>query len=392
MNIPAAVKEILGRLANSAHRADVVGGAVRDALLGKEPSDFDITTSALPEEIKEVFKNEKTVDIGIRHGTVAVILSGKQYEITTYRIDGEYRDNRHPVSVSFSKNIKDDLSRRDFTVNAMAYSEEYGLTDEFCGREDLEHRIIRAVGEPELRFSEDALRILRAIRFASTLDFEIEPKTAAALEEKKSGLADVSGQRIAVEWKKLLAGVGSYRILSEYKSIISAVLPQLSEMKLPKLSVWQEATVPERELMLFYLNSDTEGFRSAKARLKSDSASLKFGTAVLDIMKKLPIKCSTGLYRLLVDCEDEPLVCALRIGAALGVSSYADFELCQAKIASGHPRKVGMLAVSGTDVLALGIRGEAVGRILSELLWRVTVGQCENSREALVAEIKRIKL
>ena len=207
MNIPAAVKEILGRLANSAHRADVVGGAVRDALLGKEPSDFDITTSALPEEIKEVFKNEKTVDIGIRHGTVAVILSGKQYEITTYRIDGEYRDNRHPVSVSFSKNIKDDLSRRDFTVNAMAYSEEYGLTDEFCGREDLEHRIIRAVGEPALRFSEDALRILRAIRFASTLDFEIEPKTAAALEEKKSGLADVSGERIAVEWKRAPRGV-----------------------------------------------------------------------------------------------------------------------------------------------------------------------------------------
>ena len=181
MKYPEYIKNCIEMLEAAGYSAYAVGGAVRDSLLGKEPSDWDVTTSAKPEETLDVFKNFRTIPTGIKHGTVTVLENdGKKYipvEITTFRIDGEYRDSRHPESVEFSKDVRDDLSRRDFTVNAMAFNEKEGIIDVFGGQNDLEKCIIRAVGDPEKRFSEDALRILRAFRFASQLEFEIEEST-----------------------------------------------------------------------------------------------------------------------------------------------------------------------------------------------------------------------
>ena len=190
ISIPKGAQRIITVLENREYHADIVGGCVRDSVLGRAPDDYDITTDALPDEVRAIF--EKTVDTGIRHGTVTVIEDGTPYEVTTYRIDGEYKDNRHPVSVSFTKNLKEDLARRDFTVNAMAYNAERGLYDPYGGMEDIASKTVRAVGDAEKRFDEDALRILRAVRFSSVLGFDIEEKTAAAVKDKALNLSDVS--------------------------------------------------------------------------------------------------------------------------------------------------------------------------------------------------------
>ena len=212
MKHPTYVKNCIDLLAKSGYSAYAVGGAVRDSLLGKEPSDWDVTTSATPDEILSVFANFRTIPTGIKHGTITVLFdeNEKRYpiEITTYRVDGEYRDSRHPESVSFSKNIRDDLSRRDFTVNAMAYNENDGLIDAFNGIKDLENKIIRAVGDPETRFCEDALRILRAYRFAAQLEFEIEEKTLQATKKCAHLLKNIARERIFAELKRLLASQG----------------------------------------------------------------------------------------------------------------------------------------------------------------------------------------
>lgn len=202
IQIPADVAWILGKMRSAGFEAYAVGGCVRDALLGKEPNDWDITTSAKPEETKRIFP--KTIDTGIQHGTVTVMKNHVGYEITTYRIDGTYADGRHPDSVEFTSDLKEDLRRRDFTINAMAYSEETGIVDEFGGMEDLENHVIRCVGNAMERFTEDALRILRAIRFSAQLGFAIEDETWNALSVIAPNLKHVSAERIQVELTKTL--------------------------------------------------------------------------------------------------------------------------------------------------------------------------------------------
>lgn len=209
MNCPEYVKNCIDMLERAGFSAYAVGGAVRDSLLGLEPSDWDVTTSARPEQTLEVFRELRTIPTGIKHGTVTVLFEngGKMspIEITTFRIDGEYRDSRHPESVMFSDRICDDLSRRDFTVNAMAYSDKCGIVDVFGGRDDLENRLIRAVGDPEKRFSEDALRILRAFRFSAQLGFEIEENTLAGASKCAHLLKNIARERVGAELKKLLS-------------------------------------------------------------------------------------------------------------------------------------------------------------------------------------------
>ena len=181
MRIPADVSHIIHILNENGHEAYAVGGCVRDVLLGREPQDWDITTSARPEEVKALFR--RTIDTGIEHGTVTIMIDKTGYEVTTYRVDGEYEDHRHPKEVLFTPNLTEDLKRRDFTINAMAYNEESGIVDKFGGKEDMERHLIRAVGNPTDRFNEDALRMLRAIRFAGQLDFHIEETTLGAIKE-----------------------------------------------------------------------------------------------------------------------------------------------------------------------------------------------------------------
>lgn len=202
IEMPYEAEWIIDNIRSHGYEAFIVGGCVRDAVLGRIPGDWDITTSAKPEQVKEIFG--KTVDTGLKHGTVTIIKHGKGYEVTTYRIDGEYLDGRHPETVEFTPDLREDLKRRDFTINAMAYSHETGIVDEFEGMEDLKRRVIRCVGCAGDRFTEDALRILRAVRFAAQLDFVIEDETYKAIVKIAPNLTHVSKERIQVELTKLL--------------------------------------------------------------------------------------------------------------------------------------------------------------------------------------------
>lgn len=230
MDMPKNVDTAINLLQSAGFEAYAVGGCVRDSLLGKTPNDWDITTSAKPEDMKSVFADFHCIDTGIKHGTVTVVIDSEPLEITTFRLDGEYEDNRHPKSVTFTSNLGADLGRRDFTVNAMAYSKMTGTVDLFGGQNDLKNKIIRCVGDPDRRFNEDALRILRALRFASALDFEIEEKTAQSLLKNRALLGNISEERIAKELLKLVCGKGAKRILTDFAPVLFEILPELQPM------------------------------------------------------------------------------------------------------------------------------------------------------------------
>ena len=236
INIPQKAEQILHILNEAGYEAYVVGGCVRDSILDRVPGDWDITTSALPEQVKELF--HRTVDTGIQHGTVTVMMGKEGFEVTTYRVDGEYHDGRHPDAVTFTRSLEEDLKRRDFTINAMAYHPEHGLVDLFGGMEDINRKIIRCVGDPVERFTEDALRMLRAVRFSAQLGFTVEENTKAALARMSGNLEHVSAERIQTELVKLL--VSDHRITSG----------QLGRQALPGnffrnlMPVWKQRRIP----------------------------------------------------------------------------------------------------------------------------------------------------
>ena len=222
IKMPENAKLILDTIHKAGFEAYIVGGCVRDAVLGKEPSDWDITTNALPGDVKKLFR--RTIDTGIEHGTVTVMLGKEGYEVTTYRIDGKYEDSRHPSEVTFTRDLVEDMRRRDFTINAMAYNDEEGLVDHFGGIDDLEKKIIRCVGSPVERFTEDALRIMRAVRFAAQLDYEIEEETRIAIKELSPNLRKISAERIQTELVKLITSDHPERIRTAYELGITAVV------------------------------------------------------------------------------------------------------------------------------------------------------------------------
>ncbi len=229
VRLPKQASYIVRRLTENGYGAYVVGGCVRDSIMGKTPKDWDVATSATPAQVKELFP--RTLDTGIQHGTVTVMMGKTGYEVTTYRVDGEYEDGRHPKGVSFTSDIREDLKRRDFTINAMAYNEEVGLVDAFDGMGDMERGVIRCVGDPALRFEEDALRMLRAIRFSAVLGFVIEEGTAAAIRSKSENIRNVSAERIRDELNKTLASErpGRIRMACEL-GLTSIVLPELDRV------------------------------------------------------------------------------------------------------------------------------------------------------------------
>lgn len=225
--LPNEVKNIINELNKNNFEAFAVGGCVRDSLLGIIPNDWDICTDATPAQIIKCFNNYKTFDSGIKHGTVSVVINNEVFEVTTYRIDGNYTDNRRPDSVQFTKDILTDLARRDFTVNAMAYNEKKGLVDPFFGRFDLKNKIIKCVNDPDTRFNEDALRILRALRFASVYNFKIEKETAAAVHKNAELLSHIASERITSEFNKLLCGNGAESILNDYRDVVAVFIPEI---------------------------------------------------------------------------------------------------------------------------------------------------------------------
>lgn len=387
MHLPTDVGFIIDRMHAHGYSAHVVGGSVRDSLIGRELGDFDITTDALPEETKAVFSDLRTVDTGIKHGTVTLVLNGTPYEITTYRIDGDYKDNRHPDAVTFTASLTEDLARRDFTVNAMAYAPDTGLVDPFGGSADAEAHIIRAVGDPYRRFDEDALRILRALRFASVLSFDIEENTARAAEELAPRLTSISKERVYTELKKLVSGANAYNVIGRYKHVLAYALGGMLLDCLPKVEAFDRADMLTRLGALIYLNSEnhTDVAEKTLNSLKTDKHTRTYTVASFRAYEGARLDTERDALRLLLDHGEEAALGAVKLGIALSRFTDKESELLVSALSSGKPYTVAMLDIRGNDLVPLGIRGEQIGATLKGLLYAVIDGEVENERAALIS-------
>ena len=227
IKLPKQVSDIINRLDEYGYVAYAVGGCIRDAIIGRTPNDWDICTSATPDKVIEIFSDTEVIPTGLQHGTVTIILDHTPYEVTTFRIDGNYSDNRRPDDVKFTTNIIDDLSRRDFTINAMAYNPKTGLIDPFGGRKDIQDGIVRCVGDAKERFGEDALRMLRAIRFAVQLNFNIDYKTKSAIQMLRKNILNISQERITSELNKMVICIGFYMQLLFHRELFALIIPEL---------------------------------------------------------------------------------------------------------------------------------------------------------------------
>lgn len=394
MHLPSDVEFIIDRMRSHGYSAHVVGGSVRDSLIGRELGDFDITTNALPEETKAVFAEYKTVDTGIQHGTVTLVLDGTPYEITTYRLDGDYKDNRHPESVTFTASLEEDLARRDFTVNAMAYSPDGGLVDPFGGAVDAEASIIRAVGDPYRRFDEDALRILRALRFASTLDFNIEENTVKAAKELSDRLSSISRERVCTELKKLLCGVNAYGVLSKYADIISVAFDGFCIERLPEKDRFCKADYFTRLCAIIYMNSDdsTSCANNVLTSLKTDKFTRTHTISVIKAYENADFTTEKKALVTLAKYGREATEGALSLGILMGELTDEDRVVLERALASGIPYTLSGLNLRGSDLISIGFNGEAVGASLNALLFAVINGVVKNEKEELLAHLKDLRI
>ena len=387
MNIPNNVKKAMLRLNERGHRADVVGGCVRDFLMGRVPYDYDVTTDATPDEMREIFADFRTVDTGIKHGTLTVISDGAPIEITTYRRDGDYVDHRHPDTVTFTDRLADDLARRDFTMNAIAYNEHDGFTDLYSGIADIERGTIRAVGDPYRRFDEDALRIIRAIRFSATLGFKIEADTAAAARVKSPYLSDVSGERIYTEWRKLIAGDHAYSVIFEFPDIVAEILTVAPILPASR-EAFLAASPAIRHISLFVNTVDPlASFTRSCDRMRCDNKLRKCGETVLTALcGELP-DTDLSLRLSLMNIGAEYTDTLVRLAVLLGRLDESIVDRLSVIIASGAPYRISDLAVKGGDLVAIGMRGDKIGATLTRLLEAVVRGEIPNDRDALLASL-----
>ena len=386
IKLPDDVQFILSRIHGRGYRAHIVGGSVRDYAIGRTVGDFDITTDATPLEIKEIFSDLRTVDTGIKHGTVTVIYNSVPYEITTYRVDGEYGDNRHPNSVDFTGDLADDLARRDFTVNAMCYNSSEGFIDLYGGLSDIDNRLIRAVGEPKKRFREDALRILRALRFASVLDFDIEAETGSAIFGEAELMQNVSKERIYVELMKLIGGVGAYRILSDYRSVMLGIMPELSKLVLPSEERFLALDSMDRLLSLFILGSDNpiSDFSDFMKRMRSDNVSRISGEKTIDILINCSIKTVSDALMIMHRYDYGVTERAIKLGVELSIMDRSCLSLLTQASHSGIPYKIRDLEIDGKMVKSLGYIGAEIGNALEYALESVMLGVCKNTPDELI--------
>ena len=394
MKYPEYVKNCIELLEASGYSAYAVGGAVRDGLLGKEPSDWDVTTSAKPEETLEVFKEFRTIPTGIKHGTITVLFAVDEkhlpIEITTFRVDGEYLDSRHPESVEFSKDTKDDLSRRDFTVNAMAFNEKEGVIDAFGGQNDLQNRIIRAVGDPEKRFSEDALRILRAFRFSAQLEFEIEEKTLKAAKKCAHLLKNIARERVGVEFKKLLASKDvTYTLEQMIENEIWQQIFDTPPLSLKEISSLKDGNFATRLCTLICNYNDNEK-ESILSSLRLSNAEKKLVLRLCTIKKfEIPqnsVKNSTiarhflHLYGNIYDDALEMLKFFFKDKQIEDFLIVLNNEKCK-----NNPLSIADLEIKGGDILPL-CQGDfsKVGKTLEFLLKQVLDNPELNKKDKLI--------
>ena len=433
IQMPQAVKDIITTLQENNYEAYAVGGCVRDSILGREPNDWDITTSASPEEVKALF--HRTIDTGIEHGTVTVMVDKTGYEVTTYRIDGKYEDGRHPTEVTFTRNLKEDLLRRDFTINAMAYNDADGLVDIFGGLEDIEKKVIRCVGDPRARFTEDALRLMRAIRFAAQLGYTIEDKTREAMKEIAGNLKKISAERIQVELVKTLVSPNPFMIKDAYELGLTKIfMPEFDRaMKTEQHNRHHKYTVGEHSLvateyiradkvlrltMLLHdlgkpccITTDEEGIDHYYGH---PAISEKIATEIL-----LRLKFDNDTIRkvcMLVRFHDERIVPGIkymrRAVARIGEDAFPElFEVQEADLMAQSEYKreqklatleanrkdytqvleqkqcvsKATLAVKGKDLIECGMKpGKEIGKVLDDMLKDVIEEPSHNNKEYLL--------
>lgn len=428
---------ILEKLNSSGFDAYLVGGCVRDRLMGRSVHDHDMTTNALPEQIISVFSGYTVIPTGIRHGTVTLICEGEPFEITTYRIDGDYKDSRRPDSISFTDNLREDLARRDFTMNAIAMDISGNIVDPFGGEDDIKNGIIRCVGSPEKRFSEDALRIMRCIRFASQLGFEIDTETEKAVHAMKNRLELISAERIRDELDKLLCGSGCRQTLMRFSDVIACIIPEIAPCigfeqfsKYHKYDVYEHTVraveaVGEQDLEIrrtmllhdigkprcFTLDENGQGHfknhayigaelaRSIMKRLKYDSASVKV-TELLIRHHSDKIYGEKQIKHALSELGDELFFKLIKVKTAdnSAKKSFVLEDLKQLEEIKSKARKIlesgcclslSQLAVNGSDIAELGFGGKEIGIVLKKLLGMVLDGELSNKRKELINEARK---
>ena len=380
MQIPKQLLKIIDALEGCGYRADIVGGSVRDFLLGDAPKDYDLATDATPDEVIAVLHEYRVLKTGIKHGTVTVMSEGEPYEITTYRIDGEYNDARHPSSVTFTRTLAEDLARRDFTMNALAYGKDGTLTDLYGGESDIKNKIIRTVGVASERFTEDALRIMRALRFSSVLGFKIEEETARGMYLCRALINRVCAERIYSELKKLILGTHAVEVIGEYREVLLSPLPELPACEhIKDEGEFYRADLPTRLAALF-ARSALDVFSAMMRRLRADNKTRLAAEAVI-LLVGADISTKRAVKRLLSSAGRGAVERLFAVRRILGDS--CDGAILDEALTDGIPYKISDLALSGTDLTELGLSGEAVGKMLSRLLSEVIEERLQNEREAL---------
>jgi len=431
--IPVHIHACMELLASSGFESYLVGGAVRDLILGSTPADFDLATEATPEETEKVFANYKTIPTGIAHGTVTVLISGRPVEITTYRIDGAYSDSRRPDNVHFSRSLEEDVKRRDFTINALAMDRNGRIVDYVGGQKDLANRIIRCVGDPNLRIQEDALRILRALRFSAVLGFPIEEKTRKSLFKYKDLLVRVSAERIWAEFSSLICGNSADKVLMHYISIMGVVIPEILPMKgfeqhnpHHMYDVWEHTvrvimnTPPQRSIRLAALFHDSgkpqtfvlddagighfyghqkvsrDIAHAVLVRMKSDTRT-KDQVETLVLWHDVELEPSEKIIRRRLNQFGELMLrdlLTLKRADTLGQSQKSLYrleeqahiqELLETILAENSCFSIKDLALNGKDLIAAGAApGRKMGTVLEAALQAVIDGELPNERGVLL--------
>lgn len=437
IRLPSQVNTVLNALNDAGYEAFLVGGAVRDSIRGFCAKDWDVATSALPSQVKEVFSGFRLIETGLKHGTVTVIIEREPIEITTYRIDGQYADHRRPDNVRFTRSLKEDMARRDFTMNALAYHPKIGITDFFGGVRDIEDKIVRCVGDPDTRFREDGLRILRAIRFASVFNMQIDDCTVAAIHRNRGLLQYIAAERIRDEMTKLLCGDGVASVLHEFSDVIAVFLPECAAMfgfeqhnPYHDKDVWAhtvkvvESIPPKPHLrwaallhdigkpVCFTVAEDGVGHFYGHAEKSVELAKsilfrLRFDNAVKERMLTLikyhdtPIlPDKKPLKRLMSKLGEDMIFQLLDLKRA---DTLGHSELCQGRLAEYDELKKSVraileeesclslrdLRINGNDLIKLGLRGKSIGTALDSCLFAVLDETVPNERDALLAFVRQ---
>lgn len=404
IQLPEDVSFIIDTIEKNGHQAYAVGGCVRDTIMGITPNDWDITTNALPEEVKSYFN--KTIDTGIQHGTVTVMLHSVGYEVTTYRIDGDYLDGRHPSSVEFSDRLTDDLCRRDFTINAMAYNDRTGLVDEYGGIDDINNKVIRCVGNPVERFTEDALRMMRAIRFSAQLGFTIDDATYKAIEQLSANIQKVSMERVCVELKKtLMSDNPDFCRLYGTTLLFKDILPQLHDSFTSRQSkrILLTCKYAEKDLSLrlaaCFSNGTPKEAHDTMRHLRMDNKTIDTVTKILTYSKERveetePAiretlhKCGRDIFELIIKYELATVKASEEVTFITNPARYNHLiklqNMADEILTRGDCFSIKDLDITGLDLIEYGLKGTQIGDTLNYLLEIVIENPKLNDKATLI--------